>query len=237
MLNKFKQLILIMGAVSTIANASDPWEEFEEHRETYHQGRFERDPTVISEVLLGHSNHKILQEKNVIPRALTASEAFEAEIGKAYDPIAYIPFAVLKGTSYGEEITSQGWKKFHRLSVQRDFRNPSDLVYVHELVTIDQKNQRILFLGKPFTKEDMTLLGQYKDLPLDPNVPLFDVEHSIKISEKEQVFDSWRMVRHVTPESEAPSIMDTLKERMRDPETRIQSILYIYGEYLRQKIL
>jgi len=43
-------------------------------------------------------------------------------------------------------------------------------------------------------------------------------------------------LRHIQPGEEDMSIMENLRKRINNPERITQSILSVYGEYLRQKI-
>lgn len=238
--NQLIQVVATAMVLSTSQATSSfgPFQEFEENRKLYPAGYLERPSQDISEILLQNSHHDILRQKGVVGRALSVDEAFAAEEGKARDPLSYIPFAVQKGMIYGETLTKDGYVQFHRLSVQRDFRDSENSVYVHELVTIDRGKRRALFLGREFTQEDLETLGSYKGLTLEARAPLFDVQHSTGITiGKDGVnvpLDQWQILRHIKLGEESPSIMEKLRQVITTPERMTQSMLFIYGEYLRQ---
>jgi len=168
-------------ASSRASSTLNPFQEFEDNKAAYSLGYLERPSQDISAILLKNSHHDILRQKGVVGRSLSIDEAFEAEVGKAKDPGAYIPFAVKKGMIYGETHTEEGYIQFHRLSAQHDFRDPENIVYVHEFVTLDRENRRALFLGREFTQGDLERLGSYQGLTLGARAPLFDVQHSTGI--------------------------------------------------------
>lgn len=201
------------------------FEQFEKNCEDFPLGYFQRQSGNINKGL----------EDIGSPHHMTTKEAFDAEIMKALDPKTYIPFAVEKSVTMDFRMTPEGWTQFTRLSVQRDFRDPSLLAYVKERVTIDAANLQIIFMGEEVTHDDIAHLAYRgeKEFAAD-TPPLFDVRHAINVNAG-QPYDSWTMVRHIQDGDEDPSVMEGLRAALSQPEVFQRAIENIYGKFLHLK--
>lgn len=131
-------------------------------------------------------------EKN--RKVLSIEDAWQGVMHKAWDPVKYIPHAIVKGVVLKDSIQEDAKAAyFIRISVQHPFQkiNQDKYTVVREEVSIDKVNKLVYFMGRPALPSD------YKTLNIDPNqvVPqiIFLDEHKIVEVDNDPV-DVWTLV-------------------------------------------
>ncbi len=181
MLNKFVYTgALLLSTFSTNVFAFDAIEEFEAAWINPKYTHYEAPAANINELL----------DK----QTLTGTQLWDAEKRKAWDPMKYIPPAVIKGVSYEKSYPRTGEETFMRSSQQRSWLDPKVIVPVLEEVHVFEKLRKVIFLGRPADEPS----GQ----------PLFHVEHSVGGTE-ENPLSLWRIIM-LTPDKQYVNSVEKL---------------------------
>lgn len=127
-------------------------------------------------------------------RTLSVDEAWQGVMEKAWNPVKYIPHAILHGIVLKETIQEDAnTANFVRVSLQRPFQavKKGKNTVVREEVSIDKVNKIVYFMGRPALPSDYKLL---KVDPKDvvPQVTFLD-EHKIIVVDNEPV-DVWTLI-------------------------------------------
>lgn len=153
------------------------------------------------------------------PTTITATQLWDNELKKAWDPASYLPSAIRSSTTFGYRKLPDGAETFVRLTEQRRWRNPSEYGPVLELVVINHDRRRVTFLGAlEARRDDGTLIR------LEPAQPLFDVEHAVGGSETAPL-NLWRIVHHT--ESRDERLIEWFARFFEDP-ARLPEYIAIY---------
>ena len=95
-------------------------------------------------------------------QTLTVDKAWQAVMEKAFNPVKYIPHAILKGKVLKDTLLDcDEAAYFIRISLQRpmDDNETSTVTVVREEVSIDKINKLVYFMGRPPEPNDYQLLG------------------------------------------------------------------------------
>lgn len=118
-------------------------------------------------------NSKLRERYSVVPPVqMTLAKLWDMERQKAWDPASFIPYVVSTGKSWGRHTLKDGSERFFRTSEQVGWIDNSLRGTVLEEVLIDNKTQRILFMGRAQFPDDNGRMLQAGDFQ-----PLFHVDH------------------------------------------------------------
>lgn len=131
---------------------------------------------------------------------LDTETAWKAVMEKAWNPVKYIPHAILKGVVLKDTIKEDDKAAFFvRLSVQNPFikgekgikGDKSEFTVVREEVSIDKVNGIVYFMGRVPEASDYQVLS-VKASDANPQI-MFLVEHKIVKTDNDP-FDDWTLV-------------------------------------------
>jgi hypothetical protein len=189
MFKKFAQTTLMVVALSTSATLASQTavEQFE---------RDWRNPAYTQIQLADVNVNRILSEHYTTsaPVHFTRTMLWDLERKKAWNPMTYIAHVVRDGKSWGRTELAGGNEHFTRYTQQRQWLSGEHALVIED-VNLFNKEQRVVFLGLPETKDqDGTVLRTQN------SQPLFHVEHGVAGTEDEPL-NTWRIV-HLTPEKD-----------------------------------
>lgn len=167
--------------------------EFEAAWKNSQYTQYQKDDVDVNAVII--SNYNISS-----PVTFTRSMLWDMEKKKGWDPKSYIPYVVSDGNSWNRTVFKNGDQEFVRSSRQRQWKNGEVYADVFEKVYVNEKQQRITFLGV------QTLVDPNgKILKAQNSQPLFHVQHSVGGTE-ERPLNEWRII-HLTHRKD-PSLID-----------------------------
>lgn len=178
----FKKIVYVVAAAQ-IASGSSAYASQDAIAE--YEAAFSNPAYVHLELPANDINHtlSLQSDEKYGNRRLTAQQVWDAEKRKAWDPVTYIPHAVLAGKSYDKAIGAQGEETFMRTCQQRSWLDPSKTADVLEEVHVFENQRKVIFLGRPVIN------------PTNGNVQqaLFHVEHAVG-GDEENPTNLWRIV-------------------------------------------
>lgn len=129
-------------------------------------------------------------------RTLSANEAWQGVMEKAWNPVKYIPHAIKKGLVLKETVLEDNKASFFvRISVQVPFienkEKKNEFTVVREEIAIDKINKIVYFMGRIPTPSDYQLLN-VDPKEAKPQVLFLD-EHKVVTIDNEPL-DSWTLV-------------------------------------------
>jgi hypothetical protein len=130
------------------------------------------------------------------PTTMTAAQLWDNELKKAWDPLTYIPTPVRSSTTFGHRPLPDGAETFVRLTEQRVWLSPGDFGPVIELVVVNHRDRRVIFLGAREARRDNGTLVR-----IEPAQPLFHVEHAVGGSETAPL-NLWRIIHRTEAKDE-----------------------------------
>lgn len=127
-------------------------------------------------------------------RTLSVDEAWKGVMEKAWDPVKYIPQAIIRDIVLKETIKEdKNSAYFVRISVQRPFQSGYDKKYtvVREEVSIDKINKIVYFMGRKAESSDYKLLD-IKPEDTKSQITFLD-EHKLVSIDNDPV-DVWTLI-------------------------------------------
>lgn len=188
--------MIIACAFTSISHSQEiksPSKSFEKAKTEFYQEKA-KNPVYRRE--LYDINYNIRYSKDFAEnrRILSVDEAWQGVMEKAWNPVKYIPHAIIHGVVLKETIQEDAnTANFVRVSLQRPFQKVKKGKYtvVREEVSIDKINKIVYFMGRPAHPSDYKLLKvDPKDVA--PQVTFLD-EHKIVVVDNEPV-DVWTLV-------------------------------------------
>jgi hypothetical protein len=149
--------------------------------------RFEFPPVNVNNVL--RDRYKMNPQ-----RWLTRTMIWDMESKKAWNPLAYIPYVVSEGRSWGRDSLQDGSSRFCRASLQKGWITP-DRGQVLEDVYVSDAHQAIFFLGR-----QRMLEVNGSELRASTFQPIFHVRHGVGGAEDEPL-NLWSIVL-LTPQND-----------------------------------
>lgn len=160
----------------------------------------------------------LLYYETQVPVNFTRQLLWDMETKKAWDPKTYISYVVKEGKSWGRQILDNGDEFFVRSSLQKQWLDDTVYEEVFEKVYINNKEQKITFLGTLQLFDDNGNL-----MEIDHQQPLFHVQHGVG-GDEENPINLWRIV--LLTEGEDQDLLNRFKEL--DDPTRLPGFIEIY---------
>lgn len=155
-----------------------------------------------------------------VPLSFTRKMLWDMETKKAWDPKTYIAYFVKDGKSWGRKTLDDGDVVFVRSSLQKQWKNLDLTTEVFEEVYVNQKDQKITFLGVKTLKD-----SSGKEIQVKNNQPIFHVQHSVA-GEENHPINVWRIV-HLTDQKDEKLIKNF--EQFNNPKA-LPGFIEIYIE-------
>lgn len=128
-------------------------------------------------------------------RTLNIDTAWKAVMEKAWNPVKYIPHAIIKGIVLKETIEEDDKAAyFIRLSVQNPFikeEGDKKFTVVREEISIDKINGIVYFMGRVPETSDYQILGVNAN-DAKPQIIFLDEHKIVKVDN--EPFDEWTLV-------------------------------------------
>lgn len=178
MFKKFVYVIAISNMASSVSAIASQ-DALAEYEAAYSNPAYVNLELPANDINLTLSMQK---EERYKDTRLSATQVWDAEERKAWDPKSYIPHAVLESKSFDKGIGAQGEKTFMRTSRQKSWLNPNMTADVLEEVHVYDSLKKVIFLGRPVITATEGTVKQ----------ALFHVEHSVGGTE-ESPTNLWRI--------------------------------------------
>lgn len=166
LMQSFVNYNLALTCAEITVNKSKAVQKLNDARLEFYTLKAEGNPVYKRELYDINYNIRYCKKFAENRKTITVNQAWQGIVDKAYDPVKYIPHAILKGAVLQDSILDDQYASFFvRISIQNPFvkNHEGEFVVIREEISIDKINKFIYFMGRIPHESDYELLGADKN--------------------------------------------------------------------------